>query len=267
MNPIFNIFLLTFRSFVRDKILHAILSAVCVLFLLVPVMSVFSMRQVQELAITLSLSLTSFVLLIMATILGASSVWRDLERRYALPVLGLPISRTSYLLGKFLGIAAFISICSILLSIAACLVIAVSSRLYPSDLPVHWGYVFLAITGIALKYILLSAIAVLLSSLSTSFFLPFFGTISLYIAGSGSQGVFEYLSGEYGKQIAPPLLALIKGVYYVVPNFSAFDLNVHAIYGLPVSLQGLIYTVLYFAFYIAILLFLAAWSFSRRELS
>ena len=267
MEQVANMFMITFKSFLRDKILHAILSAVCVLFLIVPAMSIFSMRQVQELAITLSLSLISFVLFILATILGASSVWRDLERRYAHPVLGLPISRTSYLLGKFLGIAVFISVCAILLSIAASLVIAISARFYPSDLPVRWSYVFLAIAGIALKFILLSLIAMVLSTLSTSFFLPFFGTICLYFAGSASQNVFEYISGEYGKHIAAPFLTLIKGVYYVIPNFSAFDLNVHAIYGLPVSWYGLIYTVSYFIVYIAILLCTAAWSFSRRELT
>jgi ABC-type transport system involved in multi-copper enzyme maturation permease subunit len=267
MNSTINIFVLTFKSFLRDKILHAILAAVSVLFLLVPALSIFSMRQVQELAITLSLSLSSFVLLILATILGASSIWRDLERRYALSILGLPISRTSYVLGKFLGIAAFIAVCALLLSIAACLVIAVSAGLYPADQPIHWMYIFIAITGTALKYILLSAVAMVLSTLSTSFFLPFFGTISLYLAGSASQGVYEYLSGAYGRQLAPPLLALIKGVYYLVPNFSAFDLNVNAIYGLPVSWPGLVYTVAYFTAYLAILLCLAAWSFARRELS
>lgn len=267
MNPIVNIFALTFRSFLRDKILHAILSAVCVLFLLVPAMSIFSMRQVQELSITLSLSLISFVLMVLATILGSSSVWRDLERRYAQPVLGLPISRSSYLLGKFLGITAFITICAALLSMAAGLVIAVSARIYPSDLPIHWDYIFIAISAIALKYVLLSVVAMVLSSLSTSFFLPFFGTISLYLAGSASQNVFEYISGEYGKHIAPPLLALIKGVYYVIPNFSAFDFNVHAIYGLPISWHGLTYTLVYLVVYIAILLSLASWLFSRRELT
>ncbi|MGA2152083.1 MAG: ABC transporter permease, partial [Geobacteraceae bacterium] len=79
----------------RDRLLQAVLGVAAVMLLLVPSLSTFSMRQVQELAITLSLSSISLVLLVLALLLGSSAVWRDIERRYTASILALPVSRAT----------------------------------------------------------------------------------------------------------------------------------------------------------------------------
>lgn len=261
-----NLLYVAWKWTLRDRVFHALLGVALLLFLLVPTFSVFSMRQVQELSITLSLSAISVVLLVLATFLGGSSVWRDVERRYINSVLGLPISRAQFLMGKFYGIVSLIVGCALLLGLVSLVVIALSSAQYPSTQPIPWLNIVAAIGFDALKYILLAAFATLFSALSTSFFLPYFGTLSVYFAGSASQDVFEYISGDYGHSISPLFKAMVKVVYYLVPNFSAFDLKVQAVYGLPLAPAGLGYTVLYFLVYLAILLLLSIWTFSRREL-
>src|SRR5512147_2633812 len=97
------IFNITFKGIFRDRIFKGI--AICsFFFLLIPSVTSLSMRQVTELSINLSLSLISFMLLLLSVFLGGTSLWKDMERRYSYSVLGLPVSRTSYLLGKFFGI-------------------------------------------------------------------------------------------------------------------------------------------------------------------
>jgi ABC-type transport system involved in multi-copper enzyme maturation permease subunit len=266
MSATLNLVFLTFRWALRDRLLHMILGAALLLFLLVPVFSTFSMRQVQELSITLSLSAISFTLLVLSILLGASAVWRDVERRYTASVLSLPISRSSYVLGKFLGASFLLVTCSAIMGLASLLVIAVSSTLYPSDLPIHWGAIMLAVIVSCMKYILLATIALLFSCISTSFFLPFFGTVSIFLAGSASQEVYEYVSGEMGRTISPFGTMAAKGLYYVLPNLSAFNFQVNAIYALEIPAKGLLYTTLYFLVYTSMLLCLATWVFGRREL-
>jgi ABC-type transport system involved in multi-copper enzyme maturation permease subunit len=261
-----NLLYIMFKSYLRDRVLHAVLGVALLLFLLVPAFSLFSMRQVQELAITLSLSAISSVLLVLAVLLGASSVWRDIERRYTTSLLGLPVSRGTYVVGKFLGIALLLLACGLLLGVVSGGVISVAASQYRSDIPIHWFNIGMAVFADSLKYILLAAVALLFSVLSTSFFLPVFGTISVYLAGSASQEVYEYISGDYAKSLSPVAKKLIAGVYYVLPNFAAFQLKVQAIYGLPLSPAGLGYMVLYFLVYTAILLSLSVWVFNRREL-
>lgn len=257
---------LTFTSCLRDRLLHVIFGVAVVFFLMVPTLSLFSMRQVQELAVTVSLSVTSAMMLLIASLLGASSVWRDIEKRYTMSILGLPVSRRDFVLGKFSGIAMFIVCCGVILGIAAAVAIAVASSQYPSELPLRWNNIFLAITFDILKSILLASIAMLVSCLSTSFYLPFFVTITVYLAGSASQEVYEYLSGDYGKTIPFVFKMIIKGVYYVVPNFSAFDFKVYAIYGLPPNGSGIVFTFIYFLVYSSCMLLLAISAFNRREM-
>jgi len=225
------------------------------------------MRQVQELAITISLSSISMMLLVISLLLGASSIWRDVERRYTASILTLPLSRGTYLIAKFFSIAIFIVACGVLLGAAALVIISLSSREYPSDQPIAWGNIMLAMGADLLKYILLSAFAVLLSAVSTSFFLPFFGTLSIYLAGSASQEVFEYVTGQFGQNLFPLQVAAIKGVYYLLPNFAAFNFKVHAIYALPVSAKAILFPLAYSTTYSCILLGVAIWVFNRRELS
>ncbi|GFO66742.1 membrane protein [Geomonas limicola] len=261
----FEVFRITLKGIFRDRVFHGILVA-AVLLPLVPSVSQLSMRQVTELSITLSLSLISFILLLLSVFLGGTSLWKDIDRRYTFSVLSLPISRTRFLLGRFLGLAAFLLLAALVLGVVACVVVSITAGNYPPDRPVVWGNVFAAIVFDALKYILLVAAAVALSTVSTSFFLPVFGTIATMLVGSASQQVYEYVQSPAGEKLTPLLRQCANALYYVLPNFSAFDLKVNAIYGVPLSGQGTLLTVLYFAVYVAMLLLVATVLFSRREM-
>ena len=254
------------RGILRDRMLHAVLGVGLAMLLLVPSLSTFSMRQVQELAVTLSLSAISAVLLVVTLLLGSSSVWRDIEKRYTASVLTLPIPRAAFLLGKFCSLACFLLACGVILGLFAALVIALAAAQYPSPEPVAWGNIAVCIGTAILKYVLLGSLALLLSSLSTSFFLPFFGTVAIFFAGSASQEVYEYVTGAFGEKIHPLSVGAIKGTYYLLPNFAAFDYQVHAVYGLPLPTAGLGLTFLYWLVYTGLLLGLAIWTFNRRQL-
>lgn len=256
----------TALALLRDRILHALLGSCLVLLLLVPALSLFSMRQVQEVAITLALSAASFILLVMAVLLGASSVWRDIEKRMTGALLGLPLTRGVYLLGKFAAIALFLIFCSTILGLTTLGVVAVARSLFPDPPPVAAGMIMVSALMDGLKFVLLAAIAMLFSTLSTSFFLPVFGTIAIYLAGSASLEVMEFISGPSGEKLHEVTRLFARGCYYLLPNFSAFDLKTWAIYGLPPDPLGIAYALGYFLVYLAIVLTVAHWSFSRREL-
>ena len=261
-----NVVVMGLRGIFRDRVFQGIMAAAA-LFLLIPVVSSLSMRQVTELSITLSLGLVSFILLLLAVFLGGTSLWRDIERRYSHSVLGLPLSRSSYLLGRFAANALFLCLCSLLLAAVTFLVVCWVSALYPPARPVHWGTIALAIGFDAMKYSLLVALAFLFSTVSTSFFLPIFGTITIYLAGSSSQDVYDYIhSPALSKTIPKFVIDAATGLYYLLPNFSSFDFQLHAIYGLDLQTKGVLLTVGYFVLYSALVLTLACALFARREM-
>jgi len=261
-----NIVIATFKGVLRDKIFHGII-LITFLFLFIPSASAFSLRQVVQLAITLTLSLSSFLLLLLAIFLGGTSLWKDIERRYTHSIMGgAPISRTSYVVGKFCGICLFIMLTALLLGLLSCATIWFTSTSYPSDRPLLWLNIFSAVFFDVLKYWLLVAVAFLLSTVSTSFFLPIFGTIATFLAGSATQEVYDYLHTDQGAQFSPAIKATALFFYYLLPNFSAFDLKANAIYSLPLDPGGLLLTFGYAVVYIAILLTSASLLFARREL-
>ncbi len=256
--------LLTIKGIFRDRVFRGI-AVSSLFFLLVPAISPLSMRQVAQLSVTLSLSLISFTMLLLSVFLGGSSLWRDMERRYTYSVLGLPLARTSYLLGKFLGVSAFLLLTAAILGAVGGAVIEYVSMLYPPILQIVWTNVFFSIFFIALKYILLVACAFLLSTVSTSFFLPIFGSLAVFFAGSGLQQVYDFLRSESAQTYSPFIKHIVSALYYILPNFSAFDLSVNAIYGIGLSFSGLALTAGYFVVYTVIMLACAAVIFSRRQ--
>ncbi len=262
MTTIINI---TLKGIFRDRVFQGIMVTACA-FLLIPGLAALSMRQVTELSLTLSLSLISFILLLLAVFLGGTSLWKDIERRYTFSILGLPLSRQSYLLGRFGGTALFVLLASVVLGLAACAVVGFTSATYPPDKPIIWGTMVLCILFDALKYIMLIAVAFLFSTVSTSFFLPVFGTIATFLVGGVTQQVYEYIHSPASISLSPFVKQIATGLYYILPNFSAFDLKVNTIYSLPVPANGLLLTIAYFIVYVGLLLSLAAAVFSRREM-
>ena len=256
---------ITLKGIFRDRVFQGIMVTACA-FLLIPGLASLSMRQVTELSLTLSLSLISFILLLLAVFLGGTSLWKDIERRYTFSILGLPLSRKSYLLGRFGGTALFVLLASVVLGLAACAVVGFTSATYPPDKPIIWGTMVICILFDALKYIMLIAVAFLFSTVSTSFFLPVFGTIATFLVGGVTQQVYEYIHSPASINLSPFVKQVANALYYVLPNFSAFDLKVNTIYSLPVHADGLLITVAYFIVYVGLLLSLAAAIFSRREM-
>ncbi len=255
----------TFKGIVKDRVLQGILFS-SVLFLLIPVVSSMSMRQNVELSITLSLSLISFILLLLSVFLGGTAIWKDMERRYTYSVLGLPLTRGQYLVGKFLGIGCFLLLTVLFLGIISCFVVAYTAKGYPPDRAIVWTNVWLAIVAEGCKYLLLTSVAFLFSSISTSFFLPIFGTISVFWVGSFSQEAFEYIRSGASQHLPEFSRLAAEFLYYVLPNFGAFDLKVYAIYGIMPNLSELFYLFFYFVIYLSLTLLVAATVFKKREM-
>lgn len=261
-----NIVQITLKGIFRDRVFQGIM-ALAVLFFFIPFAASLSMRQVTELSITLSLSLISFILLLLSVFLGATSLWKDMERRYSFSVLSLPITRTSYLLGRFFALAFFLVLTSIILGTVACLAIKIASGMYPPERSIVWSYLILTTIFMTLKYILLLGVALLLSTVSTSFFLPIFGTICAFLASGVTQQVYEYInSPDAAQSVSPFSKSVASLVYYLLPNLAGFDLKVNAIYSIAPNMAGLGLTIAYFCAYTAILLGAAAIMFNRREM-
>jgi len=117
--------------------------------------------------------------------------------------------------------------------------------------------------AIALIYVdlaLVTAIAVLFSTYSSPMLSAVF-TIGIYVAGQ-----FNTDLRRFDQIVSSPAAAAIGRVcYYVLPDFSRFDVKLAVVHGIPVPAAYVLAAAAYAAIYIAALLFGATVIFSRRD--
>ncbi len=257
---------ITLKALLKDRI-FILISILCLVYLFIPVFGSLSMRQVQEVGITMSLSLNSFILLLLGLFGSVATVWRDIERRSIYNMLSYPIGRTEYLLGRLLGCILLLLIISILNGLISYVVIKLCASMYKSRLPIMWINIFCSFSFAFLKYVLLLAIGFLFISFSTSFFTPLFLTISVYIVGNASQGFYEFMLSNSAKHYPLWFKKVAKLFYYVLPNFSVFDFTAYAAYAIKIPTRSITYSGVYFLLYFTLVITVACIIFNRRDIS
>ncbi len=267
-NQAFGIAKVTLTGGRRDKVFITLIFISVISFLaVIPAASSLSMRQVREVAVNLSLSTISFVSLVLTVFFGVHLIYRDMEQRFVHAVLPLPISRGSYLIGKFLGLSAILAIGLTILSLFSSIGILIASATYKSQIPMLWENYVAAVFFEYLELLILASFAVFFSSFSTTVFLPLFSTVSVYIIGNVTQSVAEYIASPYGQKLPRFSIYISKAVYYIFPNLTAFDLKAKAIYSLRMSFSDLSFIFLYAVLYILIILSASLLVFRRREIA
>ena len=214
----------------------------------------------------MALTLNSFILLLLSIFSGISTVWRDMEKRSVYTLLSYPISRAEYLMGRFIGCILLLLLITGINMLICIPIIKICAGMYKSHLAIIWKNIFFAYLFDFLKYALLASISLLAISFSTSFFTPFFITITCYIAGNSIQSIYDYVLIEADKNYPLWFKFFIKTIYRIIPNFSAFDLIPYAAYSLKLNYTSLGITLIYFMAFLFVTLSLSCMIFSRRDM-
>ncbi|MEK6589217.1 MAG: ABC transporter permease [Nitrospinota bacterium] len=258
---------ITFKGGIRDRTILGIVLLAFLLLISTPLFSSFSMRQILAVAVDYNLSTISFIGIILSIFAGINLIARDIDRRSIYTVISLPISRSQYLIAKFLGLVFIIIFSLLILTIFGSISILLTSHLYPQDLnsDIHWYKFFLSIFYIILKLIIITSAVFLFTSFTTSPFLPLILSFIFYFIGESTEEVKTFIEGIGREKTSPIIKAVAQFAYYIFPNLSAFDLKPHAIYGLPLDYRALFFVFLYGIFYTGVILTLSVIIFSRRE--
>jgi hypothetical protein len=117
-----------------------------------------------------------------------------------------------------------------------------------------------AIALILVELMLVTAIALFFSTFSTPF-LSAVLTLGLWVIGH-----FNSDLRNFGNVVTSrPAAWLGRGLYYVLPNFDAFDIKAQVVQGQHVSASGVALSMLYGLTYLALVLVGAVAVFSRRD--
>ncbi|MDA4132473.1 MAG: ABC transporter permease, partial [Thaumarchaeota archaeon] len=160
--------------------------------------------------------------LILSVFLGVSVVTREIERRTVYLLLGKPVSRGQYLLGKLLGVWLTIAVLMAMMVAAYTL----EARLLRSTTPI---IIYEAFWLMLVELWTISSFSVL-SSTFTSSIMSAFLSLSLYVIGELSSSIY-FLAKKVHVDWAKPLL---HGIMYILPNFENLNLKDEASLTTPV---------------------------------
>jgi ABC-type transport system involved in multi-copper enzyme maturation permease subunit len=246
-----------FREAVRDRVLYNLIFFALMMFgaaILVGQISIDIERQV---IVNLGLSAISIIGLIMAIFIGVGLVYKEIEKRTLYSLLAKPVRRWEFLVGKYAGLLLTLLVNTALMTVGlAAALFYVSRHFQRSD-----GSILVAIYFILLQLALVTALALFFSCFSSPMLSILF-TLAIHVTGMFSQDIHNF--GEVTNN--PVILAMTRGLYYLLPNFHNFNSIAAAAYGDAIPAALIAQNTLYALLYVTVVLLAASAVFSGRNL-
>jgi len=252
MNRIAALAAVTFREVLRRKVQVNLLFFGAVLIAASFLVSELTLGEMHRILSDLGLSAMQLIGTLIAVFVGSTLVAGDVERRALYPVIAKPVSRTQYLLGRYLGLAAALVVnLAVMAAVLSLVLVYEAGSLRPLD-----GALAAAIAFQGVQFLVVGAVAILFSAVSSSTLAAIF---SLAIAAAGQ------LTNEMRALWQGPATWVPKLLWYLLPNLGSLTLNDSVIYRTPPPAAAWL-SALYGLLYAATALALAAAAFERRDL-
>ena len=266
MRAIGHIAVNVFKESVRDKVLYSIVAFAVILiavsFLLGQLTAGQDLKIIKDLGLA---SIATFGLLI-AVFIGIGLVWKEVERRSIYGLLTKPIRRAEFILGKYVGLVLTLLVNVSVMTAAFYAVLAYQG--WGVDAAGRQGWaappmdpaLLAAIALILVELMLVTVLALFFSTFSSPF-LSAVLTLGLWVIGHFNADLRNFENVVESRAAA----WLARGLYYVLPNFDAFDIKAQVVQGQPVAASYIGLSMLYGAVYLALVLTGAVAIFSRRD--
>lgn len=253
MNSIFVIAKNTFKETVRDRLFYAVL--ILAVIVIVGSLLFGSISLGQDLKIITDFGLAGIYLfsILIAIFLGTNLIYKEIEQRTAYIILSKAVSRTEFLLGKFLGLAKTLLVANLVMAIIYLAIVWYLGGSFPTISLLAIGFQYLE----TLVFIALS----ILCSTFTSPIASVIYTVIIFIIGH-SLNVLQ----EMAKRAGTILKNLELALYYIFPNFDKFNIRLEASHQVSIPPYLIAFTLLYALIFIALFLMLAALAMRQQDI-
>lgn len=243
----------TFREAVRDKVLYVLVFFALATLLGSKALGWISIGQEIKIVKDFSLAAVSVFGVLIAIFVGTSLVYKEIDKRTIYTIICRPMSRHEFVLGKYFGMAALLGVVTALMGVSGAAYVTMLGG------TVDVTYIY-AIVLTYWELLMVTAFATLFSSLTS----PILGAIivfCIYVVGHATTILIDlpaHFDGTTSKKV-------LEIVYYIVPNFSNFNIRAEAANNVAVSFDYVVWAMAYGAVYTAMLLVLAALAFENKD--
>lgn len=208
----------------------------------------------QRVALDFGLGACSLSLVGISIFMGVNLLANDIDSRTVYAVLARPVSRTSFLLGKTLGMSLILFINVLILALFS---IATFVYLGGTVEPIiYWSFLFSYIEGLILL------MCVLFFSLITTKVMAVVYTLCVYIAG---HAIVEAKLIKY-VQVRPFIRWMLDGYSFIFPNLNKLNIKDFVLYKTQLPDGYFTGGFLYGLLYISFLLVICSLIFNKKNL-
>jgi len=244
----------TFIEVYRSKVMLSVVFIALGLLSISYISSEFAYGAPAKVALDVGFGLTSISNLIMGIFIGSTLLSKEIENRTLYMILSRPISRTSFMLGKVVGLSSVLVINTFLLSLVSMWIYSyLGGKISPL---MYWASLFSFIEAFI---IMLFAV---MFSLITSNALAIIYTITVWVVGHTMSATSKILFAKINI-FFNYTLKIVSGV---IPDLEKINLKDLLIYEQTISLNYLISAQFYVLMYIAALLLIISFLFKNKNL-
>jgi ABC-type transport system involved in multi-copper enzyme maturation permease subunit len=255
-----------FKESVRDRVLYSI-----VLFAMLIIAASLLLGQLtagQEVKIIKDLGLAAISIFghFIAIFIGIGLVSKEVERRSIHALLAKPMTRSQFLIGKYLGLVSTVAVNVTVMTAALFAVLAVYAAVTPKEIQGGWETpavdpaLIKASALMLVELAMVTAVAICFSTFTSPVLAAGF-TLGLTIVGHFNADLKNF---EAVVESAP-VAWMARALYYLLPNLAPFDVKLQVVHAQPVDIGYMALTAAYGVVYILALLLTAMLVFSRRD--
>jgi ABC-type transport system involved in multi-copper enzyme maturation permease subunit len=255
MRAVLSIAATTFRESIRNRTVLGILLLALGFIASALLLAELALDQRIRVIVDWGLFCVSFFGVILAILIGVSLVHKEVRGKTLYVILSRPIHRRQYIVGKYLGLALTLLVEVGILSATLILLLFASDQA-PTLL------LYKALLCILAEILLVAATAVFFASFSSPYLSGLF-TLGVFVVGRS----LDALNTLADKVEMTAVWALLKGLFFVLPNFAGFNLSNRVVHEIPIDFFEVGWLWVYGIGYMGLLLLLGTWFFSRRDLT
>ncbi len=242
-----------FRESLRDKILYNLVLFAGLLIGLSVLLADLSITEHHKVIADMGLAAINVIGVIIAIFVGISLVNKEIERRTIYTIMARPISRTFFIMGKYLGLALTLFVNMAIMWAVFLL------TLWLYHVPIHPS-LFQAAALIFVEILVVTAVALFFSTFTSTTLSAIF-TLGLYVIG--------HLTADLRSMVANhesgPIKSLVDLLYYVCPNLDMLNIKGQAAVGIAAAPEFVLMASLYGLVYAGFLLTGACLVFQQRD--
>ena len=243
----------TFKEAVRNKVFYLLVVLGVTTALSSQIISMLTLGDRVKVLKDVGLASIDFFCVLIAVFTGINLVHKEIDKKTLYNIISKPISRSSFILGKFLGLALTLLVALVSMAAIFFVFLLLSSGGFDPGILLYFLLLYL-------QLLIITSISLVFSSFSTPILASIF-TISLYLIGQ-----VTWTFNEFKHKLVKPLEKIIAYIfYYILPNLEKFNIKNEVVMKVKLDNYLILTAILYGLGYTAALLLLTILIFNRKE--